>query len=126
MFDSEIAADNPDLQAFKAHGGKLIMWQGLADQLIFTGDSINYYTRAVAANGGISSTESFFRYFLAPGVGVPPEVGPTHGPGRVLRTPGRGRWLAGDAHDGQVAPDPAGEVTRYHWLLPWLMRPCRL
>jgi hypothetical protein len=68
MFDSEIAADNPDLQAFNAHGGKLIMWQGLADQLIFTGDSINYYNRALAANGGIAGTESFFRYFLAPGV----------------------------------------------------------
>jgi Tannase and feruloyl esterase len=69
MFDSEIAADNPDLQPFKSAGGKLIMWQGLADQLIFTGDSINYYNRALAANGGISSTASFFRYFLAPGVG---------------------------------------------------------
>jgi Tannase and feruloyl esterase len=68
MFDAEIAADNPDLQAFRAHGGKLIMWQGLADQLIFTGDSINYYNRALAANGGVASTESFFRYFLAPGV----------------------------------------------------------
>jgi feruloyl esterase len=68
MFDSEIAADNPNLQAFKAAGGKLIMWQGLADQLIFTGDSINYYNRALAANGGIHNTESFFRYFLAPGV----------------------------------------------------------
>jgi hypothetical protein len=68
MFDPEIAAANPDLRAFRAHGGKLIMWQGLADQLIFTGDSINYYNRALAANGGISSTESFFRYFLAPGV----------------------------------------------------------
>jgi feruloyl esterase len=67
-FDSEIAADNPNLHAFQAAGGKLIMWQGLADQLIFTGDSINYYNRALAANGGISSTESFFRYFLAPGV----------------------------------------------------------
>jgi hypothetical protein len=68
MFDPEIAADNPNLQAFKDHGGKLIMWQGLADQLIFTGDSINYYNRALAANGGIADTESFFRYFLAPGV----------------------------------------------------------
>ncbi len=38
------------------------MWQGLADQLIFTGDSINYYNRALAANGGIRNTESFFRY----------------------------------------------------------------
>jgi Tannase and feruloyl esterase len=69
MFDAEVAADNPNLQAFKAAGGKLIMWQGLADQLIFTGDSINYYNHALAANGGIQSTESFFRYFLAPGVG---------------------------------------------------------
>jgi len=69
MFDAEIAADNPNLHAFKAAGGKLIMWQGLADQLIFTGDSINYYNRAVAANGGIRDTEQFFRYFLAPGVG---------------------------------------------------------
>ncbi len=68
QYDPEIAADNPDLQAFRAHGGKLIMWQGLADQLIFTGDSINYYNHVLAANGGISSTESFFRYFLAPGV----------------------------------------------------------
>ena len=68
MFDPEIAADNPDLRAFQAHGGKLIMWQGLADQLIFTGDSINYYNHALADGGGISSTESFFRYFLAPGV----------------------------------------------------------
>jgi feruloyl esterase len=68
-YDSEIAADNPDLRAFEAAGGKLIMWQGLADQLIFTGDSINYYNRALLANGGIGNTESFFRYFLAPGVG---------------------------------------------------------
>jgi hypothetical protein len=67
-YDAEIAADNPDLHAFQAAGGKLIMWQGLADQLIFTGDSINYYNRALLANGGISNTESFFRYFLAPGV----------------------------------------------------------
>ena len=69
MFDPEIAAANPNLHAFQAAGGKLIMWQGLADQLIFTGDSINYYNRALAANGGIGNTESFFRYFLAPGVG---------------------------------------------------------
>jgi feruloyl esterase len=69
LYDSALAAANPNLQAFKAAGGKLIMWQGLADQLIFTGDSINYYNQALAANGGIHNTESFFRYFLAPGVG---------------------------------------------------------
>jgi hypothetical protein len=67
-YDAEIAAGNPNLQAFKAAGGKLIMWQGLADQLIFTGDSINYYNQVLAANGGIKNTEQFARYFLAPGV----------------------------------------------------------
>ena len=68
MYDYALAAANPNLHAFKAAGGKLIMWQGLADQLIFTGDSINYYNHALAANGGIRGTESFFRYFPAPGV----------------------------------------------------------
>jgi Tannase and feruloyl esterase len=82
MFDSEISADNPNLHAFKAAGGKLIMWQGLADQLIFTGDSINYYNRAVAANGGLNNTESFFRYFLAPGVAHRS----TPGPGSIAPT----------------------------------------
>ncbi len=57
MFDNALATDNPDLQAFRAHGGKLIMWQGPADQLIFTGDSINYYNHVLAANGGIASTQ---------------------------------------------------------------------
>ena len=67
-YDPEIAADNPNLSAFERAGGKLIMWQGLADQLIFTGDSINFYNEILAANGGIGNTESFARYFLAPGV----------------------------------------------------------
>ena len=82
QYDYALATDKPNLQAFRAHGGKLIMWQGLADQLIFTGDSINYYNQAIAANGGIASTESFFRYFLAPGVmhcGTP-------GPGSIAPT----------------------------------------
>jgi len=82
LFDYALATDSPNLQAFKARGGKLIMWQGLADQLIFTGDSINYYNKVLAANGGITNTESFFRYFLAPGVG---HCG-TPGPGSIAPT----------------------------------------
>jgi hypothetical protein len=68
-FDFAMAADNPDLSAFRKAGGKLIMWQGLADQLIFTGDSINFYNRGIEANGGLGKTQQFWRYFLAPGVG---------------------------------------------------------
>ena len=68
MFDYAMAADNPNLSSFRRAGGKLIMWQGLADQLIFTGDSINFYNKAIFANGGLKSTQQFWRYFLAPGV----------------------------------------------------------
>ena len=28
MFDNSLATDNPNLRAFRAAGGKLIMWQG--------------------------------------------------------------------------------------------------
>ena len=34
-FSSTIATDNPDLSAFRNHGGKILIWHGLADQLIF-------------------------------------------------------------------------------------------
>ena len=82
MFDYALGTDNPDLRAFRDHGGKIIMWQGLADQLIFTGDSINYYNRVLYTMGGVRRTEQFFRYFLAPSV--------THcaapGPGSIAPT----------------------------------------
>ena len=34
-FSSVIATDNPDLTPFGDHGGKILIWHGLADQLIF-------------------------------------------------------------------------------------------
>ena len=64
-----MAADNPNLSEFRAAGGKLIMWQCLADQLFFTGNIIHFYNDAIASNRGVNRTEQFWRYFLAPGVG---------------------------------------------------------
>ncbi|MBV9593694.1 MAG: tannase/feruloyl esterase family alpha/beta hydrolase [Actinobacteria bacterium] len=68
LYSYALDADNPDLSAFRDAGGKLVIWQGLADQLIFTGDSINYYNQVLHAMGGVNATEKFARYFLAPGV----------------------------------------------------------
>ena len=66
-FSSTIATDNPDLSQFRDHGGKIIIWHGLADQLIFPQGTINYYQRVQAAMGGPERTDSFARLFLAPG-----------------------------------------------------------
>jgi feruloyl esterase len=61
-----IATDNPDLSQFQRDGGKILIWHGLADQLIFPQGSINYYQRVEQTLGG-RNTYSFARLFLAPG-----------------------------------------------------------
>lgn len=61
-------ADNPDLSAFRADGGKLIMWQGWADQAISPYGTIDYYTDLTRLMGGRSATEQFARLFMLPGV----------------------------------------------------------
>jgi len=64
-----IGTDNPDLNEFKNKGGKLLIWHGLNDQLIFPQGTINYYDRITQFMGGPAKTRDFARLFLAPGVG---------------------------------------------------------
>ena len=61
-------ATSPNLRAFKAHGGKVILWHGLADAAIPTTSSIAYYDRVTDFMGGRATTNDFFRLFLLPGV----------------------------------------------------------
>ena len=53
--------------------GKIIMWQGGADNLIFWYDSIEYYRNVATTFGNgntdFQGTQSWFRYYHAPGVG---------------------------------------------------------
>ena len=64
-----IAADNPDLTAFRDRGGRAIVWHGWADQLISAEGTVDYYTRVQQAMGGAKKTSEFIRLFMAPGVG---------------------------------------------------------
>jgi hypothetical protein len=61
-------ADNPDLSAFRADGGKLIIWQGWADQAISPYGTIDYYTAMTKKMGGQAATQQFARLFMLPGV----------------------------------------------------------
>ncbi|HEY0932314.1 MAG TPA: tannase/feruloyl esterase family alpha/beta hydrolase [Trebonia sp.] len=65
-FSTTLATDNPDLTAFHAHGGKILIWHGLADGLIPPHGTIQYYQRVQHAMGA-AKTDSFARLFLAPG-----------------------------------------------------------
>ncbi|MGZ8196274.1 MAG: tannase/feruloyl esterase family alpha/beta hydrolase [Methylosarcina sp.] len=63
------ATDNPDLAAFRDHGGKLVLWHGYADQLIMPEGTIDYYDEVVnELGGGYEHTQEFARLFMAPGV----------------------------------------------------------
>jgi feruloyl esterase len=67
---SYLNSNSADLGAFRDHGGKLILYTGTADPHIPYPDTLNYYERIIAANGGnLAATKNFVRYYLAPGMG---------------------------------------------------------
>lgn len=61
-------ASSFDLRAFKARGGKILLWHGWADGAIMATSSIGYYEGVIKVMGGRRQTEDFFRLFLVPGV----------------------------------------------------------
>lgn len=61
-------ANDPDLSAFKAGGGKLIMWQGEADNAGGSYLLLDYYQRVRDAMGGFAGTDPFMRVYMLPAV----------------------------------------------------------
>lgn len=68
-FHDLIGTDQANLERFRGRGGKMILWHGEADLLIFPRGTINYFNRVVDANGGAAETARFARLYMAPGVG---------------------------------------------------------
>jgi feruloyl esterase len=62
-------ANNPDLSAIKARGGKILMYAGTDDQLVPFQDAVNYYERVIQKQGGLEQTQCFFRFYIVPGMG---------------------------------------------------------
>jgi hypothetical protein len=62
-------ADDPDISAFQANGGKLLTWHGWADGLVPPESTLEYWHRVVDTLGGEKNVDEFYRVFMAPGVG---------------------------------------------------------
>jgi len=60
-------ATDSDMKAFKARGGKLILYHGWNDPAISALNTVNYY-ESVAAKMGQKDVDSFIRLYMAPGV----------------------------------------------------------
>jgi hypothetical protein len=62
-----LSALSPDLRAFHAHGGKLLMYQGWGDIAVAPRGTIDYYNRV--GERLQHSPEDFLRLFMVPGMG---------------------------------------------------------
>jgi Tannase and feruloyl esterase len=60
-------ATDPDLSAFRRDGGKLIIWQGWADQAVPPTGTVHFYSAVVKAAGGYASSQTFTRLYMIPG-----------------------------------------------------------
>jgi tannase/feruloyl esterase len=98
-----VNAVNPDLAAFKARGGKLLLYHGWNDTAISAGNSINYYSSVLAKMG--QRQDNWVRLFMAPGM---QHCGNGPGPNQVNYMSAMERW-----REAGVAPDQliAAHVT---------------
>ncbi|HUK00685.1 MAG TPA: tannase/feruloyl esterase family alpha/beta hydrolase [Steroidobacteraceae bacterium] len=62
----KVDATSTDLTKFRAHGGKLLMTYGWADQVLQPLMGVDYYEKVSARYG--SGTSDFFRLFMVPGM----------------------------------------------------------
>ena len=98
-----IHAINPDLQAFKARGGKLLLYHGWNDPLIAPQNTVNYYSSVLAKMG--TRQDNWLRLFMAPGM---LHCGGGPGPSSINFLGAIERW-----RESGVAPDQimASHVT---------------
>jgi hypothetical protein len=60
-------ATDPNLKAFKDHGGKLMLYHGWSDTAISPVNAVNYYT-SVTAKMGPKQTAEFVQLYMVPGM----------------------------------------------------------
>ncbi len=92
-----VNAVNPDLRAFKARGGKLLLYHGWNDTAISPGNTIDYYSTVLAGMGG--KQDDFIRLFMAPGM---QHCGGGPGPNQVNWMAVMERWREGGVAPAQV------------------------
>ena len=107
----------PNIKAFNARGGKLLIWQGWDDEQVHSLGSIDYYDKVVAANTK-AETDKFFRLFMMPGVA---HCGGGPGPDTINTLTALERWVEQGIAPNQIIASKVtgGTVTRTRPLCPY-------
>ena len=119
-------ATNPDLQAFRQRGGKLLQYHGWNDQLISAQNSIDYYESVVSLFGSaardreraIREVQTFYRLFMAPGMA---HCGGGTGPNTFDMQAALEQWVERGTAPDQITATHAinGVVDRIRPLCPY-------
>jgi hypothetical protein len=103
-------AINPNVEAFRRRGGKLMLYQGLADALVPPSSTFEYYNALRDAMGGQRRTDRFARLFVVNGMNHC-TGGPTPDSSAMILQ--MVRWVEnGMAPDSILATDRDGARTR--------------
>jgi feruloyl esterase len=113
-----LAAVNPDLSAFAAHGGKLLTYHGFSDPSIAPQASINFYKNARAATKPPDSNQDWLRLFMVPGMG---HCSGGDGPNVFDMVPALEAWVEQGTPPSQVLAShfTDGKVDRTRPLCPY-------
>lgn len=128
-------ATNPDLSAFAARGGKLILYHGWADPAIPPYGTLAYYQAVIDTAGGLEAAQEYARLYMVPGMfhcsgGDAPNtfdlLGPIQdwvengaAPEQIIATQYGGGSASGGFADPTAGGSDAGEVVRTRPLCPF-------
>jgi feruloyl esterase len=107
-----IDATDPNMRAFFAHNGKLLMYHGWSDQAIAPLNSVNYYSSVVKNLGGEAKAADDVRLFMVPGMA---HCGGGEGPNDFDKMTAIQQWVEhGQAPETMIAShaDKSGTVDR--------------
>ena len=115
----QVNANNPNLTAFEKRGGKLIVYHGWADPVVPPEDSIHYYDAVTrATDAAHHATSSFYRLFMAPGMG---HCGGGEGPNSFDALAALDNWVSRDIAPDRIAASHSsnGKIDRTRPLCPY-------
>jgi feruloyl esterase len=114
----KIDARNPDLKAFFARGGKLLMYHGWADPQISPLNATTYYEQVMKMSGSASKINGNYRLFMAPGMA---HCGGGEGPNDFDKVAPLEQWVEQGKAPEQIVASHAkeGKVDRTRPLCPY-------